>query len=142
MNLFLRILIGLAVVLAFIQILPFGALDNPPVETEMPASDEVRAVMERSCYDCHSNEARWPWYAHVAPVSWLIAHDVEEGREHVNFSTWNRYDEEEREEIREESLEEAEEGKMPLPIYLTMHPDARLSEADIAVLRQWAEAPR
>jgi hypothetical protein len=111
---------------------------NPPVETEVPAPQEVLSVLRRACYDCHSNETTWPWYTRVAPISWLVAHDVEEGREHLNFSTWNRLDAEHRAEAREEVWEEVEEGEMPLWFYIPLHPEARLSEADKVALRAWA----
>ena len=100
----------------------------------------VRAVLERSCYDCHSHETRWPWYAWVAPTSWLLAWDVSEAREHLNFSTWNRYDAEKRRELLEEAWEEVEEGHMPLRIYLWLHPDAKLGDAERELLRDWSES--
>jgi hypothetical protein len=74
----------------------------------------------------------------VAPASWLLARDVTEAREHLNFSTWNRYDAEERREKLEEAWEEVEEGDMPLWFYVPLHPEARLDEADKETLRRWA----
>ncbi len=123
--------------LAAIQLVPVDR-SNPPVETEIDAPPDVHAILERSCYDCHSNQTRWPWYARVAPISWLVAHDVEEGREHLNFSEWNRLDGEERAELIEEVWEEVEEGEMPLWFYLPLHPEARLSPGDMETLRDWA----
>lgn len=111
---------------------------NPPVETEVPASPAVREVLQRACYDCHSNETVWPWYSRVAPASWLLAWDVNEGRDHLNFSTWNRLSAADRQHAFEEIGEEIESGAMPLPIYLPLHPDARLSDQDKAVLDAWA----
>ncbi|MCZ6781905.1 MAG: heme-binding domain-containing protein, partial [Proteobacteria bacterium] len=100
-------------VLVVAQLIPLTR-DNPPVETEAPASAELRELLRRSCYDCHSHETRWPWYAHLAPVSWLVVYDVHEAREHLNFSAWNRYDRVEQREKIEEVWEEVEEGEMPL----------------------------
>ncbi len=134
-----KIGLGLAGALALAQLIPV-ARENPPVEAELPAPPELRALLRRACYDCHSNETRWPWYSQLAPVSWLVAHDVKDAREHMNFSTWNAYDEEERLEKLEEAVEEVEEGNMPLPPYLLLHRDAALSEADVALLRSFAEA--
>jgi len=111
---------------------------NPPVEAEVPAPDAVRAILRRSCYDCHSHESRWPWYAHVAPISWLIAHDVDEARDHLNFSTWNAYGKRKRVKNFEEIWEEVEKGEMPLWFYVSLHPDARLSEADKQAIHAWA----
>jgi hypothetical protein len=110
---------------------------NPPTETEVPAPAEVREVLRRACYDCHSNETVWPWYARVAPASWLLAWDVNEGREHLNFSTWNRLNDADRQHAFEEIQEEVESGAMPLPIYLPLHPEARLSDQDKAILATW-----
>jgi hypothetical protein len=113
---------------------------NPAVESEVPAPGPVREILRRSCYDCHSHETRWPWYARVAPVSWLIRHDVTHAQEHLNFSTWNRYDAEKQKEHLEEIAEEVEEGAMPLWYYLPLHPDARLSDADRSALVEWTHA--
>jgi hypothetical protein len=111
---------------------------NPPVQSEVAAPPAVAAILERSCYDCHSNHTRWPWYSRVAPVSWLLAHDVEEAREHLNFSEWNRLDAHERTEARKEVWEEVEEGEMPLWFYLPLHPEARVSPTELETLRVWA----
>lgn len=129
----LGIVIGIVVV---IQLIPADR-SNPPVEEEISVSDDVRAVLRESCFDCHSNETRWPWYAYVAPVSWWVTGHVDHARGHVNFSTWNRYDAEERADKLEEIWEEVEEGAMPLPKYLWIHGEARLTEADMAILRAW-----
>ena len=129
----------LAVVFVIIQFIPVDR-SNPPVEAEVPASPEVRQVLRRACYDCHSNETVWPWYSRVAPVSWLVARDVHEGREHLNFSTWNRISTQDQVEALHESWEEVAEGEMPLWLYLPPHPEARLTDRDRASLRSWAEA--
>lgn len=112
-----------------IQLAPYGRNhDNPPVVSEPNwDSAETLALAERACFDCHSNETTWPWYSNVAPISWLVQHDVDEGREHLNFSTWGQGGE------GEESGEMAEviaEGEMPPPVYLITHPEARLTNAE------------
>ncbi len=114
------------------------ARSNAPVENEISAPAEVKAILKRSCYDCHSNETVWPWYSYVAPMSWLVAHDVEEGREEMNFSRWDRYSDKKKRKKISECWEEVEEGEMPLWFYLPLHPKARLSKIDLEVLRQWA----
>jgi hypothetical protein len=128
---------GLAALLTLIQLIPVDR-SNPPVEQEPAAPANVRAILERSCYDCHSNETRWPWYSYVAPASWLVAHDVREGREHLNFTTWNRYDEEEQREKIEEIWEEVEEGKMPLWYYRFVHRSSKPNDEDRAALEAWS----
>jgi hypothetical protein len=116
---------------------------RPPVESEseVPAPPEVRALLKRSCYDCHSHETVWPWYGYVAPASWLLAYDVREARDELNLSTWNRYSAKKQAKKREEMWEEVDHGHMPLWYYLPLHPQARLSEEDRALLRSWATAP-
>ena len=137
---FLRwLLLGIVLALIVMQFVPVER-SNPPVEAEVPAPANVRAVLKRSCYDCHSNETRWPWYSHVAPVSWLVAHDVHEARKHLNFSTWNRYDPKRQAKKLNEAWEEVDEGEMPLWYYLAVHRDAVLSAEDKALLREWATA--
>lgn len=130
-------LVGVAFVGA--QLVPVERT-NPPVEREVSAPEDVRAVLRQSCYDCHSHETRWPWYARVAPASWLVARDVREGREELNFSAWNRLTPAKRAEKRREVWEEVEEGHMPPWFYLPLHPDARLTDSDRDLLRAWSQA--
>jgi hypothetical protein len=125
--------------LAVAQLIPV-ARTNPQIETEVLASHELEAVLRRSCFDCHSNETVWPWYSRLAPVSWLVAHDVNEGREHLNYSTWNRLSSEQQAEAIHESWEHVDEGDMAPWYYVMMHERARLSEADRALFQTWAQA--
>ncbi len=123
----LGILFALAVALFFLlQLIPSPAPTNPPVVAE-PAWDSpaTRALAKRACFDCHSNETVWPWYAHIAPVKWLVVHDTDEGRAVFNFSDWHPGD-----MSGAEAAEKISEGEMPLPQYLLMHPEARLSDAE------------
>jgi hypothetical protein len=135
-------LAGIAViaVLIAIQLVPV-ATTNGPVEQDIPTPPEVKTVLRRACYDCHSNETVWPWYSRIAPVSWLVAYDVQEGRAELNFSTWNQYSTQEQVKKLKESWEEVDEGEMPPWYYLPAHRDARLSAEDRALLRQWALQP-
>lgn len=132
------ILIAIAA-LAAAQLVPVSR-QNPPVQQEVPAPPQVREVLRRSCYDCHSNETRWPWYSRVAPVSWLVAYDVRHARGHANFSTWDKYDEKKRADILDDIWEEVRDHEMPLFYYLPLHPKARLSDADRELLHQWTGA--
>ena len=135
----LGVILGLALVA--IQFVPV-ARANPPVDSAAPMPADVEAIARRACFDCHSNETVWPWYAYVAPVSWLVAHDVEEGRSELNFSTWDSYPADRLDHKMEELEEEVREGEMPLEIYVPLHPEARLSEAERDVLIQWARSVR
>ena len=134
-----RIAIAFVALLLVAQIVPVTR-DNPPHQGEVPAPPEVRAILERSCFDCHSRETRWPWYAYVAPVSWLLARDVHEAREHMDFTAWDTYSEKERREHFEEIWEEVDEGEMPLWFYVPLHPEARLSQDDLTRLHEWTLA--
>jgi hypothetical protein len=111
---------------------------NPPVTSEVAAPPEVAALLRRACYDCHSNETVWPWYAGLAPVSWLLAHDVGEGREKVNFSTWAALDRAKKRKRLTQSAEEVAEGEMPPWYYLPMHAAAHLAPEEKEALRRWA----
>ena len=120
-----------------IQLVPYGrSHDNPPVRAE-PKWDapRTRELASRACFDCHSNETRWPWYSHVAPMSWLVQRDVNEGREHLNFSEWD-----EGRGDTGEAAEEVEERAMPPSQYLLAHSEARLTDAERAELVKGLEA--
>jgi len=131
----------LFVVLAIQLVRP--ARTNPPTDpsavlsarVEVPAG--VKALLDRSCRDCHSNDTRWPWYSNVAPVSWWVIDHVNHGRSHFNFSEWAKYNSEEQRELLKQSCELARKGAMPLPSYLRMHA-AALTAEDIQALCKWA----
>ncbi len=134
-----RIFLVLLLVFIGIQFIPVERV-NPPVEADIVTPDEVKAILKRACYDCHSNETKWAWYGYVAPASWLLSYDVTKGREALNFSEWSdSYDEEETPEMfREICWHSIESGEMPLKIYLPLHPEAILTEQDLAILKDWA----
>lgn len=133
---------ALALCVAFIaiQFIPVSRT-NPSVQGDFRASTEVVSVLRRACYDCHSNETTWPWYSNVAPLSWVIAHDVNEGRAALNFSTWNQLSADKQAEVIKESWEVVAEGKMPTWYYVALHPEARLSANDKTALRTWSGSP-
>lgn len=113
---------------------------NPPVQARLAAPPEVQALLDGACADCHSNRTVWPWYSHVAPVSWFVAGHVREGREHLNVDAWPGRGKPAR--LLEEMCEEVEKGAMPLAAYLRLHPEARLSDADKRLLCGWTEKAR
>jgi hypothetical protein len=131
-------LVALGLLVA-IQLVPLPRT-NPPVEGALTAPPELQAILDRACMDCHSHATKWPWYAYVAPVSWLVVYDTHEGREHLNLSRWSHYSAEEQGEKAEEMWEEVEEGEMPLAPYVWLHPEAKLSNADRVTLRAWSQA--
>ena len=122
-----KIVIGVLVLGVAIQFVPYGREhSNPPVTLEPDwDSAKTRELFFRACRDCHSNETVWPWYSYVAPVSWLVSSDVNEGREHLNVSDWDRPD-----QHGDEAAEMVREGDMPLWFYLPLHARARLSPAE------------
>lgn len=121
----------ISILIAFfllIQLIPYGRNHtNPPVIRE-PNWDtpQTRALAVRACFDCHSNETVWPWYSNIAPVSWLVQKDVEEGRKAFNFSDWQNSPPKDGEEM----AEVIEENEMPPLQYLLAHPEARLSNTE------------
>lgn len=133
------VIVIIVTVMIAVQFVPVDRT-NPPVSRDLGAEPAVASILRRSCYDCHSNETEWPWYSYVAPVSWLVARDVHEGREHLNFSTWDTYSPEQQAKLIREALEEVESGEMPMSIYLVTHRNAAISNSDLATLRAWANA--
>lgn len=117
-----RIGIGLVALLIVLQLVPLSRT-NPPVTREVKwDSPETKALAQRACFDCHSNETVWPWYAYVAPVSMQVVHHVNEGRERLNFSAWDQPN-----ENMEEIAKTLKNGEMPLWDYLLIHTNAKLS---------------
>ncbi len=124
MKLWMWIVIAVVVAILVLQLIPYGRNhNNPPVVAE-PAWDSpaTRTAFMQACGDCHSNETTWPWYSQVAPMSWLIQHDVDEGRAAFNVSEWGRPENE-----GDHSAELVREGEMPPSYYTVMHPTAKLS---------------
>ena len=121
----------LMVLFLLIQLVPYERdITNPPVIQDAPWSSlQARQVAQRACYDCHSNETVWPWYSRIAPVSWLVYRDVQEGRSKLNFSQWGRG----KQEV-EDIGEVIAQDEMPPLQYLLAHPSARLSATDKALL--------
>jgi hypothetical protein len=120
----LAVLIGLFVA---IQLVSYGWWhENPPVVKDAPWPDaESRRIARESCYSCHSNETDWPFYAYVAPMSWLVRYDVESGRDELNFSDWDEFSDE-----ADDAVEMVREGDMPLDRYTWIHRDAALAQAE------------
>lgn len=122
---------ALVVLLVAIQFLPYSRpVENPPTRVEPRwDSPRTRELAARACFDCHSNNVRHPWYAAVAPVSWLVRYDVEGARHKLNFSEWDLP-----QPGAFEAATQIEEGNMPLPIYVPLHPEAKLSAEEKAEL--------
>ena len=130
---------GLTVMFALAQLKPVQ-LTNPPSTGDLSAPGEIDATLRRACYDCHSNRTRWPWYSRVAPVSWMVVHDVDLGRKELNFSEWDGYFPRTRKHKLEWMQRALRDQIMPPWSYRLMHPEARLSDADRARLQLWIAA--
>ena len=103
-------------------------------EAVIRPSPEIASSLKRACNDCHSNQTVWPWYSNIAPISWLVAGDVNEGRAHLNFSEWNRPGPEGEKPDMGDVCEQVKAGKMPLQAYALIHPQAKLSNQEVAAL--------
>jgi hypothetical protein len=116
-----------------IQVVPYGRDHaNPPVVQEPDwDSPQTRGLAVRACFDCHSNETTWPWYSNIAPVSWLVQRDVDQGRRRFNLSDWGQ-----RSWDGDRMAEAVSEGEMPPWFYLPLHPQARLSDGEKQALIQ------
>ena len=144
MKLWQYIVGGVAVVFMGIQFVPN---ELPAVEPNNPGdiiqsgivNGDMATMLKKSCYSCHSNETVYPWYSYVAPSSWLVAKDVREGREELNFSAWEEYDMMKKLGKLDDIVEEVKEGKMPMEIYTLIHPSAKIDDAQRALIVAWAE---
>src|SRR5262249_46768434 len=120
--------VGILLIGILIQFIHYGH-DHPNptanVEPKWP-NPETQVFARLACFDCHSNQTRWPWYSNIAPASWLVYRDVTEGRMHINFSDWNRTEEQHADEFQKVF----DENSMPPAQYLLLHPEARLSVED------------
>ena len=140
MGVFGRVLGIIVLVFVLFQFIPYGKeKTNPKVDKtlEIKAPKNVMKLFKRSCYDCHSNETKWPWWSYVAPASWSIYDDVINGRKTLNFSTWKNYTLKKQQKLKKE-IYRTVAGPMPLPQYIWLHSDAKLSKDEIKSIREWA----
>lgn len=141
------VLLTLLVAMVVIQFINRPEKISEPVDENdmiqaLQISGDMSSMLKSACYDCHSDQPRYPWYANVAPVSWRIGKHIEEGRDELNFSKWGTYSAKRRDHKLEEMIEEVEAGKMPQPNYVRMHKDAKLSEEQVEMLKSWVTAER
>jgi hypothetical protein len=131
MKTFWKVVLILVVVFAAIQLVPYGRNHTNPAVVQEPNWDsaQTRSLAVTACYDCHSNETVWPWYSNIAPVSWLVQHDVEEARQNVNFSDINGH------RIEGDELQEViQRGEMPPAQYTIIHKNAILTTEEQQLL--------
>ncbi len=120
------------------QLIPYGRAHTNPAAVQEPSWDSpaTRALAVRACFDCHSNQTVWKWYSNIAPASWLIQRDVDEGRRRLNFSTWSSSESRRAREASETVLR----GSMPPLQYIILHPEANLSAQEKQQLAQGLQA--
>lgn len=109
------------------------------LQTELNVSAEIQSLLDRGCKDCHSNQTRWPFYSYVAPASWLVSYDVMEGRKHFNMSEWGKYKLSKKASKLSGIYQEVNDRSMPLPKYIPLHSEAKLSDAERDMLASWAQ---
>src|ERR1700730_2761503 len=131
------VLVAVFVCLQFIR----PELTNPPVTAELQAPTEVKQVLKNSCYNCHSNETKLPWFDKVVPAYWVVSSDVNEARKHLNFSEIGNLPAAQQKASLFEAVNMIQLGAMPLPAYLHVHPGAKITPEELAVLRNYLTAP-
>lgn len=142
---FRKILLGLLIVLIIIQFIrPERNHDAGPQPYDItrvytvPAN--VQQILKRACYDCHSNNTNYPWYANIQPIGFWLQHHIDEGKDHLNFSEFGEMEDKDQPHAIEKIVEEVDDDEMPLSSYTFIHHDAKLSENDKDVLLKWAES--
>lgn len=144
MKTFKKIVFWSMVSFALIQFIPTDKI-NKPVDVAVNFIDvkqsppKVVALLKNACYDCHSNETVYPKYAYIAPFSWSVKDHVNEGREHLNFSVWNSYNQDLRKSMLEKTLQTVQNKSMPMPAYVIYHEEANLSDSQRVLLTKYFE---
>jgi hypothetical protein len=140
-----RLAWAVLLMVAVIQVIPAPyrielreAAPDKSIREDDSVPEAVKAVLRRSCMDCHSEQTRIPWYGRVAPVSWMLARDVENGRAAMNLSRWGEMKSPARVLLSRLACANAGSGRMPPASYLMMHPEAKLSGDEVNVLCQWS----
>lgn len=118
---------------------PFGPVKEQHSNQPLAVPEKLFA---KACQNCHSEKTFWPWYSYVPPVSWLVERDVSEARQHLNFSRWNEYSDEQRREVLAKIAAEVRSKQMPPARYQALHPEARISDEDIRAIYAWTKKER
>ncbi len=139
----IKILLGWTIAtFALLQLIHID-VPEPPAATpadELKAPPKVMAAIKKGCYDCHSNHTNWPWYSDIAPASFEVRAHVRDGRKWLNFAIWNKYDEEKKQKIYKGIAKTLVSGAMPLPSYLWIHKEARLTPKERKAIIEWAKS--
>lgn len=117
-------------------------VESETLQSSVSVPEKVEKILARSCSDCHTNATNYPWYSKITPFNFFLDEHIEEGRRKLNFSVWNKFETSRKKRKFDEICEQVKENLMPLPSYLWIHRDARLSEEDKKVLCDWTEAEK
>jgi hypothetical protein len=132
-----RMLLILFVLFVVVQFITIKKVDESVDKNlEIKVDDKVMSILKRACYDCHSNEIKYPWYSTVAPFSWVIDDHIKEGRKALNFSLWENYTLEQKSEHLKD-IYRTVYAPMPLQSYLWLHKEAELSKEERSLIRDW-----
>ena len=136
-----KILIWVIAPLIIIQLIKIDIVEVKQVdkELEIKAPQKVLAILEKSCYDCHSYKTKMPWYGDIAPLSWEVRGHIKDARKWLNFQEWENYNEDKKQQIYK-GIYKTVGKSMPIPMYLTMHKDAELSKDEESILKEWAKS--
>ena len=138
-----KVLWGIVMLLGCLILLQFvnrPEIENPPVTGEIKTTPQVKAILKKACYDCHSNETNLRWYDRIVPVYWTVAKDVKEGRAVLNFSEWNNLAKASQSALLWEAVNQIQAGAMPIKSYKLVHQNNRVSAADLSVLKNYLSA--
>lgn len=133
-----RIYLSIVALILILQFIPVNR-DNPIVEADLIASQNIKTIFKKSCYDCHSNETKYPIYSYLFPVSFFLQHHIQEAREELNFSNWENLSASKKASKASDILEEIQNKEMPLFSYTILHRNAILTNEEIQEIRQWVE---
>ena len=131
-------------VFAALLLLQAIQIDIPEPEAIDPkeviqAPEEIMTMLKTSCYDCHSYETKIPWYGNIAPMSWEVRSHIKQGRAWLNFQKWGSYDEEKKQKLYK-GIAKSISLSMPIPMYLSLHEEAKLTRAQRNSIRKWAQS--
>ncbi len=134
-----RVLVGIVAVFVIIQFVPVDRPATAPAAIPSSIDANIGSLFKRACFDCHSTATTWPWYSHVAPVSWLVIRDVTEGRKHLDFSRWDTVTDFKRGTWKEEIWEQIDAEEMPPKMYEIMHAESKLTPEEREMIKKWTE---
>lgn len=144
MKTFKKIVFWGLVLLIIIQLVPVDRT-NQPIDSRvdfvhvMNTPEKITQILKNACYDCHTNETKYPKYAYIAPISWSVKHHVNEGREHANFSIWGTYNQDIKKSIIDNTIATVRDRRMPFPGYIAQHPEANLTDAERKLITNYFE---